>query len=144
MLFIVWKIFLLTVTHRNYVIPGQFFGVLPSLGSLQKIMFVKCQLFFARLYLILFESTSFWLFDLFYIKVLGNFGSWSGPFGLLNDTRPVLNFFLTVIFSLSTNLVAGLRCDIKRSNTSVLSVLGFRILLRNFQRKLVISKSYSR
>ena len=36
--------------------------------------------------------------------------------------------FLTVIFSLSTYLVAEFRCDIRRSNTSVLSVLGFLIL----------------
>ena len=32
-----------------------------------------------------------------------------------------------MIFSLSTYLVAEFRCDIRRSNTSVLSVLGFLI-----------------
>ena len=37
--------------------------------------------------------------------------------------------FLTVIFSLSTNLVAGFRWLIRRSNTSVLSVKGFLIVL---------------
>ena len=37
--------------------------------------------------------------------------------------------FLTVIFSLSTNLVAGFRWHIRRSNTSVLSVKGFLIVL---------------
>ena len=37
--------------------------------------------------------------------------------------------FLTVIFSLSTNLVAGFRWHMRRSNTSVLSFKGFLIVL---------------